>query len=396
MHVDPAFFVEIGILLLILGAAGALAWRIGLSPVPLFLLAGLAGGEGGLFPAPSAAEFLEFSAGIGVVLLMLTLGLEFSSAEFAQSVRRHAPSGVVDLVLNATPGALTGILLGLPLAGTVALAGITWISSSGIVARSLVDLGRLGFRETPSVLSVLVLEDIAMAVYLPILAVLLVGGSATSGALGVGISLVSVVTILVLSRRAGPHLERLLTHDSDEQVMLRTLGLTLVVAGLAERVGISAAVGAFLVGMAIPTATAEAARRVLDPLRDLFAAAFFLSFGYTTDPADLPGVLLVALALAVVTALTKIMTGWYAAGRDGVGPRGRWRAGLILVARGEFSLVIAGLAATAGIPEVGRLAAAYVLILAVSGPVLARLSGQRRDAPRPARAPQLAQGTAQA
>ena len=169
-----------------------------------------------------------------------------------------------------------------------------------------------------------------------------------------------------------------------------------MVAGLAERVGISAAVGAFLVGMAIPTATAEAARRVLDPLRDLFAAAFFLSFGYTTDPADLPGVLLVALALAVVTALTKIMTGWYAAGRDGVGPRGRWRAGLILVARGEFSLVIAGLAATAGIPEVGRLAAAYVLILAVSGPVLARLSGQRRDAPRPARAPQLAQGTAQA
>lgn len=379
MHADPDFFVEIGVLLLILGAAGALAWRIGLTAVPMFLLAGLAVGEGGLFPAPSVAEFLEFSAGIGVVLLMLTLGLEFSSAEFAQSVRSHAPSGLVDLVLNATPGVVVGLLLDIPVPGVLALAGITWVSSSGIVARTLVDLGRLGYRETPSVLSVLVLEDIAMAVYLPILGVALAGGSATSGAVGVTVSVTAVAVVLFLSRRAGPQLERLLTHDSDEQVMLRTLGLTLVVAGLAERVGISAAVGAFLVGIAIPSETAEAARRVLDPLRDLFAAAFFLSFGYGTHPSELLPALPAALGLAVVTTLTKIATGWYAAGRDGVGPRGRWRAGMTLVARGEFSLVIAGLAVTAGFGEVGELAAAYVLILAIAGPVLARISGQRRD-----------------
>lgn len=379
MHIDPGFLIEIGVLLLLLGAAGAIAWRIGLSAVPLFLLAGLATGRGGLFPAPSAAQFLHFAAGIGVVLLMLTLGLQFSAAEFSQSLRRHAPSGLIDLALNAGPGLAAGLLLHLPTAGVMAMAGITWVSSSGIIARTLTDLGWLGYRETPAVLSVLVLEDVAMAVYLPILGVLVTGHSLTTGAAAAVVAVLVVLAVLRYSGQAGPPLQRWLSHDADEQVMLRTLGLTLVAAGIAERTGISAAVGAFLVGLAVPGTTAQTARKVLNPLRDLFAAAFFLSFGFDTDPAELPPVLLPALGLAVATAVTKIATGWYAAHRDRVGPRGRWRAGTLLVTRGEFSLVIAGLAVGAGIPDIGQVSTTYVLILAVAGPVLARLSGQRRD-----------------
>ena len=379
MKADPSFLLELGALLLILGAAGTVAWRIGLSPVPLFLITGLFVGEGGAFPAAAAAPFLEAAAGIGVVLLLLTLGLEFSGEEFSQALRRHAPSGVVDLVLNATPGAIAGWLLGFSPAGVVAMAGVTWVSSSGIVARTLGDLGRLGYRETPAVLSILVLEDIAMAVYLPVLVVLLAGASLLSGTVAVVVAASVLVAALVLSRRAGSSLERLLTHDSDEQVMLRVLGLTLLVAGAAELVGISSAVGAFLLGLAISGRTARTARRVLAPLRDLFAAAFFLSFGYATDPASLPPVLGIAIALAVVTALTKVATGWYAAARDGVGTRGRWRAGTALIARGEFSILVAGLAVAAGIGEIAPVAAAYVLVVAVAGPVITRLVGQHRD-----------------
>jgi monovalent cation:H+ antiporter-2, CPA2 family len=381
MKSDPSFLLELGALLLVLGAAGTLAWRIGLSPVPLFLITGLFVGEGGAFPATAAAPFLETAAGIGVVLLLLTLGLEFSGEEFSQALRRHAPSGVVDFALNATPGAIAGWLLGLPLAGIVAMAGVTWVSSSGIVARTLSDLGRLGYRETPAVLSILVLEDIAMAVYLPILVVLLAGASLLSGTVAVLIAGAVLVAALALSSRAGRSLERLLTHDSDEQVMLRVLGLTLLVAGAAELVGISSAVGAFLLGLAISGRTAQTARRVLAPLRDLFAAAFFLSFGYATDPASLPAVLPAAIALAVVTGLTKVATGWYAASRDGVGRRGRWRAGTALIARGEFSILVAGLAVAAGIAEIAPVAAAYVLVVAIAGPVITRLAGQRRDHP---------------
>jgi K+:H+ antiporter subunit KhtU len=132
-------------------------------------------------------------------------------------------------------------------------------------------------------------------------------------------------------------------------------------------------VGAFLVGIALSGRAAEAAHDLLTPLRDLFAAVFFVFFGLQTNPRSIPPVVLVAAALALITAATKVATGWWAARRIGVGPRGRWRAGTALVPRGEFSIVIAGLAVVRE-PELGPLATAYVLILAVLGPVLARTS----------------------
>jgi CPA2 family monovalent cation:H+ antiporter-2 len=384
MHVEGALLVELGLLLVVLGALGAVAWRVSLSAVPLFLLAGLFVGEGGLVEAPTAAPFLETAAGIGVVLLLLALGLEFSAAEFTSALRRHAPSGVVDFLLNGLPGLVAGLLLGLPWPAAFALAGVTWVSSSGIVSRTLTDLGRLGFRETPSVLSVLVLEDVAMAAYLPLVGVLLAGAGFAAGITGSAIAVGAVLGFLLLARRAEPLLRRLLTHDDDEQVLFRVLGLALVVAGAAELLSVSAAVGAFLVGLAVPEGTARRARVVLAPLRDLFGAAFFFYFAYETDPASMLPVLPAALALAVVTALTKVATGWYAAGRDGVGRRGRLRAGTALIARGEFSLVIAGLAVAAGYTELGPVATAYVLVLAVSGPMITRAAGHRRD-PLPVR-----------
>ena len=133
----------------------------------------------------------------------------------------------------------------------------------------------------------------------------------------------------------------------------------------------SAAVGAFLVGIALSGEVAHGARNLLSPLRDLFAAVFFVFFGLSTDPAKIPPVLAIALGLAVLTGLTKIATGWYAARRAGIGTAGRWRAGGTLVARGEFSIVIAGLAVGVE-PKLGPLATAYVLILVILGPVAAR------------------------
>jgi CPA2 family monovalent cation:H+ antiporter-2 len=101
---------------------------------------------------------------------------------------------------------------------------------------------------------------------------------------------------------------------------------------------------------------------------------FFVVFGLNTDPAQIPAVVPVALALAVVTTMTKIGTGWFAARQAGVGSLGRWRAGAALVARGEFSIVIAGLALTSASvdPGLAPLATTYVLLMAVIGPVLAR------------------------
>lgn len=370
------FLVELGFVLLLLAALSAVAERIRLSPIPLFLLAGLALGEGGVVRIDAAADFVRSTAEIGVLLLLLVLGLEFSAAEFTAAMRRHAPSGVVDLVLNAPPGFLAGLALGFGWRASLALAGITWISSSGIVARLLSELGRTGFRETPAVLSVLVLEDVAMAVFLPLVAVLLDGGTPLRALVSVVLAVGVVIGILIAVHRFGHRLGRILGPEADEQVLLRVLGIALLVAGLTFLVGASAAVGAFLVGLAIPGETARRAREVLKPLRDLFAAIFFLSFGLSVAPADIVPAIPAAAGLAAVTIVTKVATGWYAARRDGVAALGRVRAGTILVPRGEFSLLIAGLAVAAGTVAMGPLATCYVLLLGIVGPVLARYANR--------------------
>jgi CPA2 family monovalent cation:H+ antiporter-2 len=280
----------------------------------------------------------------------------------------------VDLILNAVPGAVAGILLDLDAVGIFALAGATWISSSGIVARLLGDLRRLGNRETPAVLSVLVMEDFAMAVYLPILAVAAAGGTAWQAAAGVAGATAVVALAFLASQRWGRQVNGWFVHPDDEQLMLRVLSVTLIVAALAEYVDASAAVGAFLVGLMLSGDLAARARAVLGPLRDLFAIAFFLSIGLAVSPADLVPVLPAALALAAVGAATKMATGAYAARREGVGPRGRRRAGAALIARGEFSIVIVGLA-DAQSSRLGAVVTAYVLLLGTTGPLAARWVG---------------------
>lgn len=366
-------FLELGLVLVVLAVAGHLALRIGLSPIPLYLLGGLVLGENGLVAIDAPAEFIEIGAEIGVLLLLLVLGLEYSASELMSNLRGNAPAGVLDVVLNGVPGLAAGLLLGWSLPAAVALAGITYISSSGIVAKLIGDLGRIGNRETPVVLSLLVFEDLAMAVYLPVLGTLLAGLSVATGGVTVGLALLAVTAILVVSLRFGPHVSRLLATPSDEVLLLRVLGVTMLVAGIAQRTQVSAAVGAFLVGIALSGEVAEGARDLLAPLRDLFAAVFFVFFGLQTDLGQVPDVAGVAVLLAVVTAGTKVVTGWYAARRVGVAARGRVRAGTALVARGEFSIVIAGLAVAAGVEsELGPLAASYVLLLAIAGPVVAR------------------------
>ena len=144
-------------------------------------------------------------------------------------------------------------------------------------------------------------------------------------------------------------------------------GAMLLVAGLAQRLQVSAAIGAFLVGIALSGPIAAQSQRLLAPLRDLFAATFFFFFGLQIDPATLPRAMPLAVGLGLVTALTKVLTGYWAARQAGVDRRARWRAGMALVARGEFSIVIAGLGA--GIePQLGPLSATYVLFLALWDP----------------------------
>ncbi|MFB9625670.1 cation:proton antiporter [Nonomuraea helvata] len=374
MHETAVLFLEFGAVLLGLGVLGALALRVGISPIPLYLIAGLAFGTGGLVPLATSEEFISVGAELGVVLLLLTLGLEYNADELVTSLTGNARAGIVDLVLNAAPGAVCALLLGWGPVAAVAMAGVTYATSSGITAKVLSDLGWLGNRETPTVLSLLVFEDLTMAVYLPVLTTMLAGLSLVSGAVSVGIALLTVSVVLVVALKFGRFIEAFVSSPNSEVLLLKVVGLALLVAGLAQQLQVSAAVGAFLVGIALSGQLAEDAHALLAPLRDLFAAVFFVFFGFQTDPAKILPVAGLAALLALISMVTKLLTGAYAARRAGIGKAGQARAGIALIPRGEFNIVIAGLAVGAGAhPDLGALAAAYVLILAAFGPLAAKL-----------------------
>lgn len=365
-------FIELGIAIIGLALLTRLASRWGFSAIPLYLLAGLAFGNGGILPLQFSEEFVHIGAEIGVILLLFMLGLEYSGEELIANLKVGFPAGVVDFILNFPPGLLGGLLLGWSPLAAVLLGGITYISSSGVIAKILAELGRLNNRETPTIISILVFEDFAMAVYLPLIAVLLIGQGVMQAIVSILIALLTVGSVLFVAVRYGRAFSSFIAHQSDEVMLFTVFGLVLLVAGLAQRLQVSAAIGAFLIGIALSSPIAERTHNLITPLRDLFAAIFFLFFGLQIDPASLPPVLLLAAILGLVTAMTKVLTGWWAARRANAEPAEALHAGIALISRGEFSIVIAGLGAGLE-PQLGSLSAAYVLFLAILGPILARV-----------------------
>jgi len=371
-HEFSLIFIELGLIFVGLAVLARIATRFGFSSIPLYLIAGLAFGKGGLAPVHLSQNFIQIGAEIGVLLLLFMLGLEYTAEELWANLKLAVPDGILDFVLNFAPGLVAGMLFGWKPVTAVLFGGITYVSSSGVIAKILSDSGRMNNAETPLVLSVLVFEDLAMALYLPITGVLLAGGGLSKILPSVLVAVGAVALVLLVALRYGSRLSRFAAHQSDEVAVLTIFGLVILVAGLAERFQVSAAIAAFLVGIAISGQIAEQSRRLVTPLRDLFAATFFFFFGLEVDPAALLSVLPAALCLAVITAATKVLAGFVAARRKGLDRRSGLRAGMLLIPRGEFSIVIAGLGAALE-PTLATLSAAYVMLLAVLGPVLVRL-----------------------
>lgn len=369
------FFIELGFIFILLALVGRIAGVVGLSPIPFYLLTGLALGEGGLIPIVVSEDFIQLGSEIGVILLLFMLGLEYTGDELSTGLRRGAVTGVVDFVLNFTPGVVFGLLLGWDFVAVLLLGGVTYISSSGIISKMLGDLGWLGNRETPVILSVLVFEDLVMAAYLPLMSVLLVGAAVTEGLISLGIAAVTVVIVMGIALRFGGRISQMMATRSNEILLLSVFAVVLLVAGITQQLEVSAAVGAFLVGIALSEPVVERVHDLIVPLKDVFAAIFFVFFGLQIDPASLVPMLGLALALGLVTGLTKFITGVIGARREGIAVPGQVRAGTMLTIRGEFSIVIAGLATTAGlaVPDLLPLTAAYVLVMAIVGSVLVRV-----------------------
>lgn len=361
--------VEVGGVLVLLGVVAFLAAKIGVSAVPMFLLSGLALGEGGLIGFKVSQDFIESAANIGALLLLLLLGLEYSAREITSAVRSRKSVILIDLI-NAVPGALVGFLLDWGPIGIVAMAGITFISSSGVASQLIRDSGFQRSEVAKRTVSVLVVEDLAIAPYLPVVSALVIGASLLTGVISVGVALAITIIVLLIGVHNENAITRLLNAREPNALLLTVFGAALLAGGLATLIGFSGAVAAFLVGLLLTGEVANSVRTRLAPLRDFFAAIFFLFFGLATNPADIPNVLPLALLLATVGTLLKLLVGWWVA-RD-MSDKMSWRrVGAFLVPRGEFSILIAGLLVSVSFAaELQALTITYVMLTSIIGSVL--------------------------
>jgi CPA2 family monovalent cation:H+ antiporter-2 len=369
---DGLVLGEIGSVLIALGIASFLASKIRFSAVPIFLLAGLFFGNGGIVELNLSDDFLNLGAQIGAILLLLLLGLEYSATELVTSFKERRSLGIFDFAINCIPGLIIGFLLGWGVVGALTLAGITYVSSSGIAAQLIKDGSLGGLTSTKRAIGVLVIEDLVLAVYLPVLSALVASVALVTGLITVSVALLIAGGALIFAAK-GIHIPHAPSIMGDTATLLLTVfGAALLASGLATYIGFSGAVAAFLVGLMLTGDVAIIARVRLAPLRDLFAAIFFLFFGLRTNPADLPTVLIPAILLTLLGVASKLITAWWAT-RDLEERDGILRMAAILIPRGEFSIVIAGLASTATFAtDIQAITITYVILTTIIASTLVR------------------------
>lgn len=371
MHIAETLIV-LGGAFLVCGLVARAGVPIGLPTIPLFMLAGVVLGPStpGFDLVQDPAE-LELIARLGLVFLLFYLGLEFSLDHLVAGGRKLGAAAGSYLVLHVGGGLLLGLAFGWGTREALVIAGIVGISSSAIVTKILVDLRRLGNRESRVILGIIVIEDVFLALYLALLQPVLGGAADPVAAVrDVAMAFGFLLVLATVARRGARQVGRLIDTQDEEIVVVIVVGLAVLVAGLAEELGVSDAIGAFMVGT-ILGATMKAARlrTLAHPLRDAFAAIFFFHFGLSIDPNGIVELLPQIAIAAVTTVLLALVAGGIAARIHGFGPGGAADIGLTVLARGEFSLILAALALAAGLDErIGTFTAGYVLALAVVGP----------------------------
>ena len=372
--------VEMGGVLVLLGLISFIATKLKFSAVPFFLLIGLAFGNGGLIPLNLSDTFLDLGAEWGAILLLLLLGLEYTASELIGTMRERKSLALIDLI-NFIPGVIVALFLGWGFVGALLLGGITYVTSSGIATQFIKEARWQRLESTKRSIAVIVIEDLVLAPYLPILSAITSAVAVATGLISISTALIITGAALIFSARGGHIPFTPVLFGDTATLLLGVIGAALLASGLASLVGFSGAVAAFLVGLLLTGDIAIVARVRLAPLRDLFASIFFLFFGLTTDPRDIVEVLVPALVLASLGIASKFITAWWCV-RDVNEPHKVTRAAALLLARGEFSIVIAGLGASAAFAtDLQALTIGFVIITAFVASWILRVESLRDKTP---------------
>ncbi|OCA92896.1 cation:proton antiporter [Pseudobacillus wudalianchiensis] len=376
--------LEVGTALVLVAIVAILANKLNFSIIPFLIVLGMIVGP----HAPTIGiidltfiesnEIIQFLGRIGVLFLLFYLGLEFSVGKLMKSGRNIVVGGSIYVSLNFILGLLYGLLTGMPWIESLIIAGLLSVSSSAIVAKVLVDLRRTANPETELILGMILFDDIFLALFLTTMSgVLLAGSTSFLGIFtSVLISIGYMLLFFIIARKGAPLLNKWLNIKSDEIFIIVIFASLFFVAGFSETLHVAEAIGALLLGLVFSeTEHRDRIEHLVVPFRDFFGAVFFFSFGLNIDPSTLADAFWLSLGAALVTVIANVIAGMIAGRKAGLSHKASTNIGLTIMARGEFSIIVANLGITAGLnPILTPFTAMYVLFLAILGPLMTKES----------------------
>jgi CPA2 family monovalent cation:H+ antiporter-2 len=375
---------EVGTALLLIALFSLLAGKLKMSIIPFLIVLGMLVGphapEFGFIDLTfvESQEVIRFLGRIGVLFLLFYVGLEFSVSKLVRSGKNIVFGGSIYVIINFVLGLGFGFIAGFPLYEALIIAGMMSVSSTAIVAKTLVDLRRTGNSETELILGMVLFDDLFLAVFLSIMSGLLLGGATSIGGIlaAVGISVGYMLLFFIIGNRGKKILDKLLSITSNEIFIIVVFAVLFFVAGFSEKLHVAEAIGALLLGLALSeTEHSKRIEHLVVPFRDFFGAIFFFSFGLSIDPTTLGHAAWYAVGAVVITLIANIAAGMISGRNAGLSHKASMNIGLTVVARGEFTIIVANLGAEASLaPLLQPFSALYVLILAIAGPLLAKES----------------------
>ena len=381
---EDTIVFEIGLAIALLAIVGLTANKLKFSVIPFYILIGMAVGPHaphfGIFDLRfiESSPFIDFMGRLGILFLLFYLGLEFSISRLVKSGKSIVIGGIIYIILNFVSGLLLGWLLGLPIKETLVVCGIMTSSSTAIVAKVLVDLKRSANPETEIIMGMIMFDDLFIAIHMSILSGLLLSGATSAGGILLTTlsALVFILVFIIFGRKVIKYIDRAINIQSSELFLLLILAALFLTAGFSETLHVAESIGALLIGLVLADSMhVKRIEQLVLPLRDIFGAIFFFSFGLTIDPMSLGGAVWMAVAGVLLTIFGNLGSG-FIAGRIGkISSKASLNIGFTLVSRGEFSIIMASIGKAGGLlPSVQSFAVLYVLILSVLGPMLTKES----------------------
>lgn len=369
-------------LILVVAAVTTVLFQKLKQPVVLgYLLAGLIVGPHIPIPLFADLEQVHVLSELGIILVMFAIGLEFSFRKLAKLATTAGVIGILQICVMFWLGYMLGLSFGWTRVEALYMGGMISVSSTMIIAKAFADQG-ITERFTELVIGILIVEDVAAILMIAILSAFSPGrGLPTEALFTAGLQLTGfLIVALVLGFLIVPRAIRAVAKlNSDETLVVASVGICFAYSYLAQKGGYSVALGAFIAGSLVAeSGHTHHIEHVIRPLRDVFAAVFFISVGMLMDPRTLVDHWQAIAWITLIVLVGKILSVSFGAFLMGSDLRASVRSGMSMAQIGEFSFIIAaaGVASGAIRDFLYPIAIAVCVITTFTTPGLIRISGK--------------------